>query len=238
MRTLVGTSGWSYKEWKGSFYPPKLPQDEMLGFYASRFPTVEVNNSFYRIPSDKVLMGWAERVPPDFRFVLKASRRITHNSRLAGEDGSLEYFLRAINPLGDRLGPTLFQLPPTFKKDAVRLRDFLARSPKRWMAAVEFRHASWFDDEVYDLLRSHDVALVAVDEDEGEGKGAPLVPTASWGYFRLRRTAYDTNALQAWAGRIQRAEWTDAYVFLKHEDGSPRGPGAAEDLKRILGSSG
>jgi len=238
MRTLVGTSGWSYKEWKGSFYPPKLPQDEMLGFYASRFPTVEVNNSFYRIPSDKVLMGWAERVPPDFRFVLKASRRITHNSRLAGEDGSLEYFLRAINPLGDRLGPTLFQLPPTFKKDAVRLRDFLARLPKRWMAAVEFRHASWFDDEVYDLLRSHDVALVAVDEDEGEGKGAPLVPTASWGYFRLRRTAYDTNALQAWAGRIQRAEWTDAYVFLKHEDGSPRGPGAAEDLKRILGSSG
>jgi len=238
MRTLVGTSGWSYKEWKGSFYPPKLPQDEMLGFYASRFPTVEVNNSFYRIPSEKVLMGWAERVPPDFHFVLKASRRITHNSRLAGEDGSLEYFLRAINPLGDRLGPTLFQLPPTFKKDAVRLRDFLARLPKRWMAAVEFRHASWFDDEVYDLLRSHDVALVAVDEDEGEGKGAPLVPTASWGYFRLRRTAYDTNALEAWAGRIQRAEWTNAYVFLKHEDGSPRGPGAAEDLKRILGSSG
>jgi uncharacterized protein YecE (DUF72 family) len=238
MRTLVGTSGWSYKGWKGSFYPQKLPQDEMLGFYASRFPTVEVNNSFYRIPSEKVLMGWAERVPPDFRFVLKASRRITHNSRLAGEDGSLEYFLRAINPLGDRLGPTLFQLPPTFKKDAGRLRDFLARLPKRWMAAVEFRHASWFDDEVYDLLRSRDVALVAVDEDEGEGKGAPLVPTASWGYFRLRRTAYDTNALEAWAGRIQRAEWTDAYVFLKHEDGSPRGPGAAEDLKRILGRSG
>jgi uncharacterized protein YecE (DUF72 family) len=238
MKILVGTSGWSYKEWKGSFYPPKLPQDEMLGFYASRFPTVEVNNSFYRIPSEKVLMGWAERVPPDFRFVLKASRRITHNSRLAGEDGSLEYFLRAINPLGDRLGPTLFQLPPTFKKDAGRLRDFLARLPKRWMAAVEFRHASWFDDEVYDLLRSRDVALVAVDEDEGEGKGAPLVPTASWGYFRLRRTAYDTNALEAWAGRIQRAEWTDAYVFLKHEDGSPRGPGAAEDLKRILGRSG
>ena len=238
MRTLVGTSGWSYKEWKGSFYPPKLPQDEMLGFYASRFSTVEVNNSFYRIPSEKVLMGWAERVPPEFRFVLKASRRITHNSRLAGEDGSLEYFLRAINPLADRLGPTLFQLPPTFKKDAVRLRDFLSRLSKRWKAAVEFRHASWFDDEVYDLLRSRDVALVAVDEDESEGKGAPLVPTASWGYFRLRRTAYDTSALEAWAARIQHAEWTDAYVFLKHEDGSPRGPGAAEDLKRILGSPG
>jgi uncharacterized protein YecE (DUF72 family) len=238
MKILVGTSGWSYKEWKGSFYPPKLPQDEMLGFYASRFPTVEVNNSFYRIPSEKVLAGWAEQVPPDFRFVLKASRRITHNSRLADEDGSLEYFLRAANPLGERLGPTLFQLPPTFKKDAVRLRDFLARLPKRWMAALEFRHASWFDDEVYDLLRSRDVALVAVDEDETEGKGAPLVPTASWGYFRLRRTAYDVNALEAWASRIQRAEWKEAYVFLKHEDGSPRGPGAAEDLKRMLGSSG
>jgi uncharacterized protein YecE (DUF72 family) len=238
MRTLVGTSGWSYKEWKGSFYPAKLPQDEMLGFYASRFSTVEVNNSFYRIPSEKVLVSWAEQVPPDFRFVLKASRRITHNSRLADEDGSLEYFLRAVNPLGERLGTTLFQLPPTFKKDAVRLRDFLARLPKRWMAALEFRHASWFDDEVYDLLRSHDAALVAVDEDETEGKGAPLVPTASWGYFRLRRTTYDTTALEGWASRIQHAGWKEAYVFLKHEDGSPRGPDAAEELKRILGNSG
>ena len=238
MKILVGTSGWSYKEWKGSFYPPKLPQDEMLGFYASRFPTVEVNNSFYRIPSEKALAGWSEQVPPDFRFVLKASRRITHNSRLADEDGSLEYFLRAVNPLGERLGPTLFQLPPTFKKDSERLRGFLARLPQRWMAALEFRHASWFDDEVYDLLRSHDVPLVAVDEDETEGKGAPLVPTASWGYFRLRRTTYDANALEDWASRIQREQWKEAYVFLKHEDGSPRGPGAAEDLRRILGSSG
>jgi uncharacterized protein YecE (DUF72 family) len=177
-------------------------------------------------------------VPPDFRFVLKASRRITHNSRLADEDGSLEYFLRAVNPLGERLGPTLFQLPPTFKKDSERLRGFLARLPQRWMAALEFRHASWFDDEVYDLLRSHDVPLVAVDEDETEGKGAPLVPTASWGYFRLRRATYDANALEDWASRIQREQWKEAYVFLKHEDGSPRGPGAAEDLSRILGSSG
>jgi uncharacterized protein YecE (DUF72 family) len=235
MRILVGTSGWSYKEWKGSFYPAKLPQEEMLSFYASRFSTVEVNNSFYRIPSEKVLAGWAEQVPPEFRFILKASRRITHNSRLAEEDGSLEYFLRAVNPLGERLGPTLFQLPPTFKKDVARLGDFLSRLPKRWMAALEFRHASWFDDEVYDLLRLHDVALVAVDEDEAEGKGAPLVPTASWGYFRLRRSAYDTMALTGWATRIREPDWTGAYVFLKHEDGSPRGPGAAEELKRILG---
>jgi uncharacterized protein YecE (DUF72 family) len=238
VNTLVGTSGWSYKEWRGSFYPPKLPPEEMLSFYASHFPTVEVNNSFYRIPSEKVLAGWAEQVPLDFRFVLKASRRVTHNSRLTDEDGSLEYFLRAVNPLGERLGPTLFQLPPTFKKDAGRLREFLARLPKRWMVALEFRHASWFDDEVYDLLRCHDAALVAVDEDETEGKSAPLVATASWGYFRLRRSNYDTTSLKAWASRIQRAEWKAAYVFLKHEDGSPRGPGAAEELKRILGSSG
>jgi uncharacterized protein YecE (DUF72 family) len=235
MRILVGTSGWSYKEWKGSFYPAKLPQEEMLSFYASRFSTVEVNNSFYRIPSEKVLAGWAEQVPPEFRFILKASRRITHNSRLADEDGSLEYFLRAVNPLGERLGPTLFQLPPTFKKDVARLGDFLSRLPKRWMSALEFRHASWFDEGVYELLRLHDVALVAVDEDEAEGKGAPLVPTASWGYFRLRRSAYDTMALTAWATRIREPDWTGAYVFLKHEDGSPRGPGAAEELKRILG---
>src|SRR5688572_25362779 len=194
MRILVGTSGWSYKEWKGSFYPPKLPQDEMLGFYASRFPTVEVNNSFYRIPSEKVLAGWAEQVPPDFRFVLKASRRITHNTRLADEDGLLEYFLRAVNPLGERLGPTLFQLPPTFKKDLERLQTFLEKLPKRWAAAIEFRHASWFDEEVYDTLRSRGIALVAVDEDEAEGKGAPLVPTASWGYLRLRRSSYDAAA--------------------------------------------
>jgi uncharacterized protein YecE (DUF72 family) len=238
MKLLVGTSGWSYKEWKGSFYPPKMAPDEMLPFYASRFTTVEVNNSFYRIPSEKVLAGWAGQVPSDFRFVLKASRRVTHNSRLAEVDGSLEYFLRAVNPLGARLGPTLFQLPPTFKKDAGRLRDFLARLPRRWIAALEFRHPSWFDDEVYDLLRSHDVALVTVDEDESEGGGAPLVPTASWGYFRLRRSTYDDGALEEWARRIHRSEWSDAYVFLKHEDGSPQGPDAAERLKRIVGGSG
>src|SRR5881396_2471884 len=113
MRILVGTSGWSYKEWKGGFYPPKLPPDEMLRFYASRFPTVEVNNSFYRIPSESVLAGWSAQVSGGFRFVLKASRRITHNNRLKDDDGSLGYFLRAVNPLGERLGPTLFQLPPT-----------------------------------------------------------------------------------------------------------------------------
>jgi uncharacterized protein YecE (DUF72 family) len=235
MRILVGTSGWSYKEWKGSFYPEKLPAEDMLRFYSSCFPTVEVNNSFYRIPSERVLAGWAEQVPQAFRFVLKASRRVTHNSRLKDEDGSLAYFLQAVNPLGERLGPTLFQLPPTFQKDFGRLQGFLGRLPKRWTAAIEFRHASWFDDEVYALLRSRDVALVAVDEDEGEGIGAPLVPTASWGYLRLRRSAYDTGALQAWAERIGRQEWSEAYVFLKHEEGKPTGPAVAQEMKELTG---
>ena len=234
MDILVGTSGWSYKEWKGSFYPPKLPAEEMLHFYAGRFPTVEVNNSFYRIPAERVLAGWADQVPESFRFVLKASRRITHNNRLTDEDGSLGYFLRAINPLGQRLGPTLFQLPPTFKKDLDRLQGFLDKLPKRWQAAVEFRHASWFDDQVYDLLRSRGVALVAVDEDEAEGKGSPLVPTASWGYLRLRRSWYDAATLQEWAGRIRGQQWSEVYVFLKHEDGSPTGPAAAAAMDEIL----
>ena len=238
MRILVGTSGWSYKEWKGSFYPPKLPPDEMLRFYASRFPTVEVNNSFYRIPSEPVLAGWSAQVPDGFRFVLKASRRITHNNRLKDEDGSLAYFLRAVNPLGERLGPTLFQLPPTFKKDLSRLHDFLGRLPKRWPAALEFRHASWFDEEVYDLLRARDVPLVTVDEDESEGTGAPLVPTASWGYLRLRRTEYDAAAVQAWAAKIRKQGWTEAYVFLKHEEGSPKGPGAAQEMKVAIEAEG
>jgi uncharacterized protein YecE (DUF72 family) len=234
MNIFVGTSGWSYKEWKGSFYPAKTPADEMLRFYADRFPAVEVNNSFYRTPAERVLAGWAEQVPEKFRFVMKASRRITHNNRLKDEDGSLAYFLRAVNPLGARLGPTLFQLPPTLKKDTDLLTSFLAKLPRRWVSAMEFRHSSWFDDEIYDLLRSHGVALVAVDEDEAEGKGSPLVPTAPWGYLRLRRSAYDTGTLQQWATRIQGQQWNEAYVFLKHEDGSPQGPAAAAEMEEIL----
>jgi uncharacterized protein YecE (DUF72 family) len=237
MKVLVGTSGWSYKEWKGSFYPAKLPAEEMLHFYGARFPAVEVNNSFYRIPAERVLAGWADQVPETFRFVLKASRRITHNNRLRDEDGSLGYFLRAVNPLGERLGPTLFQLPPTFKKDLERLQAFLEKLPKRWAAAIEFRHASWFDDEVYDTLRSRGIALVAVDEDEAEGQGAPLVPTASWGYLRLRRSSYDAAALEQWAVKIREQQWYEAYAFLKHEDGSPTGPAAAAQMEEILTKS-
>jgi uncharacterized protein YecE (DUF72 family) len=207
----------------------------MLRFYGARFPTVEVNNSFYRIPNERVLSSWTEQVPAQFRFVVKASRRITHNARLADEDGSLEYFLRAVNPLGERRGPTLFQLPPTFKKDLSRLQNFLGRLPRHWPAAIEFRHPSWFEDSVYEALRARDIALVAVDEDESEGPGSPLVPTASWGYLRMRRTCYQTSTLEQWVQRISGQPWTEAYVFLKHEEGSPAGPAAAEELKQLLG---
>ena len=234
MRILVGTSGWSYKEWKGSFYPADLPADDMLRYYGTRLPAVEINNSFYRIPKEKVLLEWADQVPADFRFVLKASRRITHINRLANEDGTLEYFLRTINVLGERLGPTLFQCPPSLRKDMVRLRDFLALVPRTWRAALEFRHASWFTDEVYDALRGHDIALVAVDEDEGEGAGAPLVPTASWGYLRLRRTDYTDDTLKAWIERIRGQPWQEAYAFLKHDEEKGTGPEAATRLRELL----
>ena len=234
MKVLVGTSGWSYKEWKGSFYPPKLPAEEMLRFYGERFPSVEVNNSFYRIPAERVLSSWAEQVPQQFRFIMKASRRITHNNRLNDEDGSLAYFLRAVTPLGERLGPTLFQLPPTLRKDLERLKQFLGKLPRRWPAAMEFRHSSWFDEEVYGVLRDHGVALAAVDEDKSEGMGAPLVPTAGWGYLRMRSTAYDAAALESWAARIREQPWSEAYVFLKHQDGSPQGPAAAAQMQDIL----
>ena len=229
-----GTSGWSYKEWKGTFYPSDLPSGDMLRHYATRLPSVEINNSFYRIPKEKVLLEWADQVPADFRFVLKASRRITHINRLANEDGTLEYFLRTINVLGERLGPTLFQCPPSLRKDMVRLRDFLALVPRTWRAALEFRHASWFTDEVYDALRGHDIALVAVDEDEGEGAGAPLVPTASWGYLRLRRTDYTDDTLKAWIERIRGQPWQEAYAFLKHDEEKGTGPEAATRLRELL----
>jgi uncharacterized protein YecE (DUF72 family) len=229
----VGTSGWSYKEWKGSFYPEKLPADEMLRFYASRFSAVEVNNSFYRIPSERVLATWADQVPADFQFVMKASRRITHNQRLRDQDESLAYFCRAVYPLGPRLGPTLFQLPPTFPKDVARLESFLTRLPRHWRAAFEFRDKSWFGEEVYRLLRAHNVALVAVDDSEDEGRGAPLVPTADWGYIRLRRCDYSADALQSWLARISCQPWRQAYLFLKHEEGSSTGPESAVALRDI-----
>ena len=216
MELFVGTSGYAYKEWKGSFYPEKLPQKEMLAYYGEHFSSVEINNTFYRMPSESVLAGWAKAVPESFRFILKASRRITHFKRLKDVEDELSYFLKTSSTLGPKLGATLFQLPPNFRKDAVRLADFLKMLPKRWKTAVEFRHESWFDDEILTLLESSGAALASVETEETE---APtLYSTASWGYARLRRMVYDDSELHEWVKRIRAQDWSAAFVFFKHED--------------------
>ncbi|MDF3072045.1 MAG: hypothetical protein K0R38_7646 [Polyangiaceae bacterium] len=229
MDLLVGTSGFSYAEWKGSFYPAGLPDAEMLTSYAERLPTVEINNTFYRMPQPSLLEGWNQKVAaPGFTFALKAPRSITHISRLKdAQDGTL-HFLKVAATLGPRLGPLLFQLPPFLRKDAAVLRDFLALLPEGVKAAFEFRHASWFDDEVSQLLSDRGAALVAGDPDEGEA--LPLLPTAPFGYLRLRAASYDLAGLTAWHERIAAQPWQTAYVYLKHE---VLGPSYAQGLQQL-----
>jgi uncharacterized protein YecE (DUF72 family) len=234
MRVLAGTSGYSYKEWKGSFYPEKLANDQMLRFYGEQFETVEINSTFYRLPSEKVLVQWAEQVPEGFRFVLKASRRITHQHRLKDAGDPLAYLLRNASVLGDKLGPTLFQLPPNLKKDLDRLQAFLALLPNRWPAACEFRNASWFDDEVYEALRERNVALCVADTEDGE---TPFVTTGSRGYLRLRREAYDDKELASWAERVAAQPWEEAFVFFKHEDAGA-GPALARRFLEAVRARG
>jgi uncharacterized protein YecE (DUF72 family) len=212
----AGTSGWSYKEWKGHFYPEKLAAKDMLRFYASRFPTVEVNNTFYRMPKQETIEGWAAEVPDDFSFVLKASKRITHERRLQDVGDSVDYLMTNAASLGAKLGPFLVQLPPYLRKDVPRLREFLALLPEGRRAAVEFRHASWFDDEVYAALRERGAALCVADT--GEEGDAPLLATAGWGYLRLRQVKYGEDDLRSWADRIRAQDWSEAFVFFKHED--------------------
>ena len=216
VQVLTGTSGYSYAEWKGNFYPEKMPAKDMLRFYAERFPTVEINNTFYRMPTEALLRGWAEQVPERFRFAIKASKRITHDKRLKESGELLTYLVRTASTLGARLGPLLFQLPPNFKKDVQRLTSFLDEMPEVRRAAVEFRHASWFDDEVYAALRAHGVALCVADT--GEEPAAPLVATTDWGYLRLRREDFSDEELRDWARRIREQPWSEAFVFLKHEE--------------------
>ena len=215
MRVFVGTSGYSYKEWKGNFYPKDLPEKDMLHFYAERFQTVEINNTFYRMPSEKMLSRWSEEVPEGFAFVLKAPCRITHEMRLKDAEDAVSYFLQTASVVGKKLGPLLFQLPPFLKKDLPRLRDFLSFLPRGQRVAFEFRHASWFDNEVYETLRSQGAALCLAETDEG---ATPLISTATWGYLRLRRKEYGEPELHAWADRIRDQQWDDAFVFFKHEE--------------------
>jgi len=232
VRVLVGTSGFSYKEWKGRFYPEELSASEMLAFYATRLPTVEINNTFYRMPKAETLSQWAEQVPDGFRFSLKAPQRITHQKRLKDAGETAGFFLQVASTLGDRLGPTLFQLPPNFHKDLPRLSDFLAGLPAGGRYAFEFRHESWFTEPVYEALRSGGCALCIAED---EKLATPPVATTGWGYLRLRRQDYGEETLSGWADRIRTQPWSEASVFFKHEE-EGKGPELANRMTKILGT--
>jgi uncharacterized protein YecE (DUF72 family) len=213
---LAGTSGFSYKEWLGKFYPGKHPADGMLRYYAAHFATVEINNTFYRMPAEAMLANWAEQVPAEFAFTLKAPRRITHELRLKECETHVAEFLRRAQVLGGKLGPLLFQLPPFLKKDLPRLQDFLALLPAGQAAAFEFRNDSWRDEEVYAALRAKGAMLCYTDTEQGDSP--PIVTTAASGYLRLRRTHYEDAELGAWAERIAALRLERAYVYFMHED--------------------
>jgi uncharacterized protein YecE (DUF72 family) len=235
MRLRAGTSGYAFKEWKGSFYPGDLKDAGMLGYYASRFPAVEINNTFYRLPKEHVLQDWASQVPEAFTFAIKASQRITHHARLKPESASaVEFLLKNTASLSDRLGPILFQLPPNLKKDLPRLRGFVDMLPADRRYTIEFRHETWFDEDVYSALHERDVALCIIDQPEF---ASPVVATASWGYARLHRFDYDDVALAEWATRIGGQAWGEAYVFFKHDEGAGSGPPAVDSFTRLVSAA-
>jgi uncharacterized protein YecE (DUF72 family) len=227
-RIYVGTSGYSYPQWKGTFYPEKLAATKFLEFYAQRVATVEINNSFYRFPGQKMLEEWRERTPPDFRFAVKANQRITHAGQLRDVGQVTQDFVERCSALGDKLGPILFQLPPTLKRDDERLGGFLAVLPRGARCALEFRHASWLDEQVLAMLSGAGVALAVSD---GEKLTPPRLATANFCYVRLRRDDYDAAALTGWRGWFQEqaAAGHEVYAYLKHEDA--RSP---EEFLRIL----
>ena len=228
MNLYVGTSGFSYPKWKGAFYPKDLPARQMLPFYGACFRAVEINSTFNGTPKASVVEGWAEAVGDDFKFALKAPRQITHLKRLKDAGDLVANLLAAAGALSEHQGPVLFQLPPTSKKDMPRLRAFLAQLPAQRCAAFEFRHPSWFDDEVLGLLRDHRAALCVADA-EGELE-VPCAATTDWGYLRLRRPDYSDAELKTWVKRVQEQDWRSAFVFFKHED-EGKGPQMA---KRFL----
>ena len=232
MQIRVGTSGWNYPEWKGSFYPADMKPAGMLAYYAARFATVEVNNTFYRMPTQKAVDGWAAAVPAPFVFVLKAPQRITHFARLRDVDEPVRVFCDVARTLGPRLGPLLFQLPPNFKVDTGRLADLLALLPPDVRAAFEFRNATWFTDEVYTRLAGRNAALCIADNDNG---ATPAVATADWGYLRLRASGYSDDDLRGWLATIRRIgeRWRDAFVFFKHEEAGT-GPALGARLRELM----
>jgi len=225
----VGTSGYNYEAWRGSFYPEDLPSKRMLGYYAERFDTVEINYSFYRRPTPKILEGWAGQVPEQFRFALKAWQRITHQKRLRDAADLVASFSEAARTLGPRLAPVLYQLPPNFKADVPLLRDFLNQLPRDLRAAFEFRHESWFGDETFAALRESGAALCIAESDD---LATPAVRTAGFTYLRLRRLDYDQAALSKWA-EFAKGGPDDVFVYFKHED-EARGPVFAKDFLSLM----
>lgn len=234
MHLHVGTSGYNFPEWKGTFYPAKIKPPEMLPYYAGRLSTVEINYTFYRMPNAKTVAGWNAAVPDGFTFVLKAPQRITHIARLRDVDDPLRYFTETIRPLGAKLGPVLVQLPPNFKQDLARLKDFLTLFPADLRSAFEFRHVSWFADDTYEALRGANAALCVADTEEGH---TPLVATADFGYFRLRDEGYKKKDLETWAASVKDlgTQWQEAFVFFKHEEAG-EGPKLAQRFATLCGA--
>jgi uncharacterized protein YecE (DUF72 family) len=228
---LVGTSGYNYPEWKGSFYPPDLPVAKMLPYYAGKFPTVEINYTFYRMPTPKLIAGWRAQVPAGFRFTLKAPKRITHDKRLRAAEvvESVNGFMTAASELGPQLAALLFQLPPNFKKDLGLLKEFVALLPPKTTAAFEFRNVSWLGDEVFDVLRARNLALCIADSETRE---TPIVTTADYAYLRLRDEGYGDVDIAEWTETAKKLAVTakDVFVYFKHED---EGKGAAFGLQMM-----
>lgn len=238
MQIDIGTSGYGYKEWLGTFYPAGLKPKAMLAHYATKLSTVEINYTFRRMPTAKLLEGWAAQVPESFTFVLKAPERITHRAKLKDAREVTQAFVTAARTLGPRLGALLFQLPPYAKKDVPVLRTFLEDLRGGPRAAFEFRHPSWLEDDALAVLREHGAALCLSESDDavaGDELGAPLVSTADWGYLRLRRTDYSDADLAAWGERLRAQTWSRVFVFLKHED-EGKGPVFAAKLRDLLGA--
>ncbi len=229
-RLWAGASGYSFKEWLGTFYPEKIKPDQMLAYYAGRLPTVEINNTFYRMPNAETLENWRATTPEGFRFAIKASRRITHMARIKAESAadSVDFLYRNLAALGPKRGAVLFQLPPNLKKDLPRLVEFLRLLPPEHRAAFEFRNESWFSDDVYDALKGAGATLCLSEREDNAPP--PLVETAAWGYVRLRLETYSDDQLRAWAGRLEATSWREIYVYFMHE---PTAPAYAQTLIRF-----
>ncbi|MEA2642649.1 MAG: hypothetical protein QOF51_4043 [Chloroflexota bacterium] len=233
MEIVVGTSGWQYKEWRGSFYPPKMKEADMLAFYAQHLTAVEVNYTFRGVLKPSIVERWKSQVPASFHFILKAPQQITHFKRLRDAAPDVERLLTAATPLGDQLGPILVQLPPSMKVDEARLEEFLTALPAGTHAALEFRHESWHTDVVFDALRRHNQALCLA---EAEDLTTPRVATADWGYLRLRHEEYDNAALHEWRNWVAAQEWKTASVFFRHEN-EARGPRFAIGFQELVAQS-